>query len=112
MTADEEKKEVIVKAPAKPVVSPEKKAERTAEKSLEEERYDILQVTTKFGAYFGVAVMCIGFFLLSLFAYVGTTGQEGLLVLSSVAPAFSAALWIFVGLLTVIAGLLLIGNEG
>ena len=112
MTADGEKEEVIVKAPAKPVVSPEKKAERTAEKSLEEERYDILQVATKFGAYFGVAVMGIGFLLLSLFAYVGTSGQVGVLVLSSGAPALSCVLWLFVGLLTVITGLLLIGNEG
>ena len=112
MTKNEEKKEIIVRAPSKPVVSPEKKAERAIERSLEEERFDILQVSNELGAYFGVAVVFIGVLLLCLFSYVSITGQAGLIILSSEATAFSQFLWIFIGLLNIISGFLLIGNKG
>jgi len=112
VTEDNEKEEIIVKAPSKPVVSPEKKAERAAEKSLEEERFDILQISSKLGAYFGVAVVAVGVLLLCLFAYVSISGQAGLIVLSSNSTIFSMFLWLFVGLLNIIGGFLLIGNEG
>ena len=112
MTDDEEKGEIIVKAPSKPVVSPEKKAERATEKSLEEERFDILQISNTVGAYFGVAIVFVGFLLLFLFAYIGTTGQAELILLSSQAPTLGLILWVFVGLLNVITGLLLIETEG
>jgi len=112
VTEDNEKEEIIVKAPSKPVVSPEKKAERDAEKSLEEERFDILQISSKLGAYFGVAVVAVGVLLLCLFAYVSISGQAGLIVLSSNSTIFSMFLWLFVGLLNIIGGFLLIGNEG
>jgi hypothetical protein len=112
VTEDKEKEEIIVKAPSKPVVSPEKKAERTLEKSLEEERFDLLEVSNEFGAYFGVAVVAVGILLLSLFASVSVSGQAGLLVLSSESTMFSMFLWLFVGLLNIIGGFLLIGNEG
>ena len=112
VSKNKEKKEIIVKAPSKPVVSPEKKAERAIEKSLEEERFDILQVSNELGAYFGVAVVSIGVFLLCLFAYVSITGQTGLIILSPEATTFSHFLWIFIGLLNLISGFLLIGNKG
>jgi len=108
---NKEKEEIIVKAPSKPVVSPEKKAERTLEKSLEEERFDLLKGSNEFGAYFGVAVVAVGILLLIIFAYVSLSGQAGLLVLSSNSTMFSMFLWLFVGLLNIIGGFLLIGNE-
>jgi hypothetical protein len=111
VTENKEKKEIIVKAPSKPVVSPEKKAERAIEKSLEEERFDLLQVSSEFGAYFGVAVIAVGVLLLCLFAFVSVSGQAGLLVLSSESTIFSMFLWLFVGLLNIIGGFLLIGSE-
>jgi hypothetical protein len=112
VTEDKEKEEITVKAPSKPVVSPEKKAERTLEKSLEEERFDLLHVSNEFGAYFGIAVVAIGILLLSLFAFVSVSGQAGLLVLSSESTIFSMFLWLFAGLLNIIGGFLLIGSEG
>lgn len=111
MTGNKEKEEIIVKAPSKPVVSPEKKAKRTLEKSLEEERFDLLKVSNEFGAYFGVAVAAVGILLLSLFAFVSVSGQSGLLVLSSESTMLSMFLWLFVGLLNIIGGFLLVGNE-
>ncbi len=111
MTGNKEKEEIIVKAPSKPVVSLEKKAKRTLEKSLEEERFDLLKVSNEFGAYFGVAVAAVGILLLSLFAFVSVSGQSGLLVLSSESTMLSMFLWLFVGLLNIIGGFLLVGNE-
>ena len=111
MSKNEEEKEIIVRAPTKPVVTPEKKAERAIERSLEEERFDILQVSNELGVYFGVAVTVIGILLFCLFIYVGITGQSGLIVLSSEATLFSKFLWIFMGVLNIISGFLLIGNR-
>lgn len=111
MTEDKEKEEIIVKAPSKPVVSPEKKAKKAIEKSLEEERFELRQISNKIGSYFGVAVVFVGVLLLCLFAYVSITGQAGLIILSSEATAFNLVLWIFVGLLNVITGLLLLESE-
>ena len=111
VTKNGEKKEIVVKAPTKPVVSHEKKAERAIERSLEEERFDILQVANELGAYFGVAVVVMGSLLLCLFAYVSITGQTGLVILSSEGTGFSQFLWIFLGLLNIISGFLLIGNR-
>jgi hypothetical protein len=112
MTEDQEKKEIIVKAPAKPVVSPEKKAEKAIEKSLEEERFDLLRISSKVGAYLGVAVVCVGALLLCLVAYTGITGQAGLFVLSSETTTFSLVLWLFAGILNIVGGFLLLGSEG
>jgi len=103
--------EIIVRAPTKPVVTAEKKAERAIERSLEEERFDILQVSNELGVYFGVAVTVIGILLFCLFIYVLITGQPGLIILSSEAPFFSKFLWIFIGMLNIIGGFLLIGNR-
>ena len=106
-----EKTEIVVKAPKKPVVSPEKKTERDIERSLEEERFDILQVSNELGEYFGIAVVFIGVLLLGAFAYASITGQAGLIILSSEATMFSQFLWIFVGVINIIGGFLLIGSR-
>jgi hypothetical protein len=112
MTEDKEKEEIIVKAPSKTVVSPEKKAEKAVEKSLEEERFEILQSSSRVGAYFGAAVVFVGVLLLCLFAYANITGQvELLVILSSKATAFSLALWVSVGIMNIISGFFLMGSE-
>jgi len=111
MTEDKEKEEIIVKAPSKPVVSPEKKAEKAIEKALEEEKFGTLEISKRVGSYFGASVIFAGVLLLCLFVYIGITGQVGWIILSSEATAFSLALWVFVGLLNIISGLLLMGSE-
>jgi hypothetical protein len=111
MTADEEKEEITVKAPSKPVVSPEKKTEKAVEKALEEERFEILKISNKVGSYFGTSVVFIGVLLLCLFAYVSITGQAWLIILSPEATAFSLVLWVFVGIVNIISGFLLMGSE-
>jgi len=45
-------KEIVVRAPSKRVIHPEKKAEKAAEKALEEERFGVLQISHKVGMYF------------------------------------------------------------
>jgi formate-dependent nitrite reductase membrane component NrfD len=111
MTEDKEKEEIIVRAPSKPVVSPEKRAEKAIEKALEEERFETIQVSSKIGSYFGASVVFAGVLLLCLFAYIGITGQVGLIILSSEATAFSLVLWVFVGIVNIISGFLLMGSE-
>ncbi len=108
---DKEKKEIIVKAPSKPVISPEKKAEKAIEKSLEEERFRTLLTSKKFGSYFAATTLLAGTILLGLFVYVLFTGQIEWISLSSEAGLFSLALWFFAGIVTLISGLLLLGND-
>jgi hypothetical protein len=111
MTEDEKKEEITVKAPAKPVVSPEKKAEKAIAKSLEEERFEVLKISKRIGAYFGTAVIFVGVLLLCLFAYVSITGQVRLIGLSPEATSFSLVLWVFVGIVNIITGFLLMGSD-
>ena len=111
MTEDKEKEEIIVKAPSKPVVSPEKKAEKAIEKSLEEERFGTLEISKRFGSYFGASVVFAGVLLLCLFAYIGITGQVGWIILSPEATAFSLVLLVFIGIVNIIGGFLLMGSE-
>lgn len=111
MTEDKEEEEIIVKAPAKPVISPEKKAEKATAKSLEEERFEVLKISSRIGAYFGASVIFVGVLLLCLFAYVSITGQVGLIILSSEATSFSLVLWLFIGIVNIISGFLLMGSD-
>src|SRR3972149_1225810 len=111
MTEDKEKEEIIVKAPSKPVVSPEKKAEKAIEKALEEEKFGTLEISKKFGSYFGASAIFAGVLLLCLFAYVSITGQVGWITLSPEATAFSLVLWVFIGIVNIIGGFLLMGSE-
>ena len=110
MSPDEEEKEITVKAPSKPVVSPEKKAEKTAEKSLEEERFGVLQFPKKISKYVGVIASATGVLLLSLFAYMSATGQTSGILLSSEAGSLTLAVYGFVGLVNIVVGLLFLGR--
>jgi hypothetical protein len=111
MTEDKEKEEIIVKAPSKPVVSPEKKAEKAIEKALEEERFGTLQVSKRFGSYFGASAIVAGVVLLCIFAFVAITGQVGWISMSSEAAVFSIVLWVFIGIVNIVSGFLLMGSE-
>jgi hypothetical protein len=111
LTADDEKKEVVVKAPSKPVVSPEKKAEKAAGKALEEERYSVLQIPNKVGRYIGISSIIVGTTLFVLLAYAGLTNQSAWIFLSSASYFPIIGIWIVVGLVSVAVGLLLMGSE-
>ena len=93
------------------MVSPEKKAEKTTQKALEEERFDVLQFPKKIGRYLGVAEAAAGLLLLILFALMTTTGKTSGILLSSETSPPSIAVWCFVGLINVIVGLLFMGRD-
>jgi len=111
MSEDKDKEEIVVKAPSKPVVSPEKKAEKAIEKALEEERFGTLKISNKFGSYFGVSAIVAGVVLLCIFAFVAITGQVSWISMSSEAAVFSFVLWILVGIVNIVSGFLLMGSE-
>jgi hypothetical protein len=111
MTADEDAREITVKAPSKPVVSPEKKAEKATEKSLEEERYGVLQIRKKVGEYLGALAASVGVLLLCLIVYTSLTDQTSGILLTARANTFSLGLWIFTGVVNIVVGLLLMGSE-
>jgi predicted phage tail protein len=111
VTESEEKKEITVKAPAKSVVAPEKKAEKAAEKELEEERYTVLQVPNKVGKYLGLFSVIVGAAFLVLLTYVGVINQSSWLLLSANSSLPILGLWFVVGLASVIVGFLLMGSE-
>jgi hypothetical protein len=111
LTADDEKKELIVKAPSKPVIAPERKAEKAAEKALEEERYSVLQIPKKVGKYIGISSVSVGVSLLVLLAYAGLTGQSNWIFLSSASSLPIVGLWIVVGIVSVVVGFLLMGSD-
>jgi hypothetical protein len=111
LTADDEKKELIVKAPSKPVIAPERKAEKAAEKALEEERYNVLQIPRKVGKYIGISSVCVGVSLFVLLAYAGLTGQNNWIFLSSASSLPIVGLWIIVGIVSVVVGFILMGSD-
>lgn len=111
MTTDEEKKEVIVKAPSKPVLSPERTAKKQTEKALEEERFGVLQISKKVSKYLGITTAVVGFLVLGLFVYISATGQTSGILLSSQTASLSLVVWILVGLVNVVIGFLFMGSE-
>lgn len=111
LSADDEKKELIVKAPSKPVATPERKAEKVVKKALEEERYSVLQIPKKVGKYIGLSSVGVGVSLFALLAYAGLTGQSNWIFLSSTSSFLIVGLWIAVGIVSVAVGFLLMGND-
>jgi hypothetical protein len=111
MSSGEENEEITVKAPSKPNVSEEKQYQKTVEKSLEEERFKVLQFPKKISRYIGVTVIATGFLLVLLFAFMGVTGKTVGILVSSESSSLSLGLWVFVGLLNIIVGFLFFGRE-
>jgi membrane-anchored glycerophosphoryl diester phosphodiesterase (GDPDase) len=110
VTGDDEKKEIVVRAPSKSVISNEKKVQKATEKALEKERYGIFQVPLKTGSYIGVLSIVVGVLLLSFFAYLNLIGQVDEM-LSSNATISVLGLWIAVGLISIITGFFLMGSD-
>ena len=110
MGDEDEKKEIVVKAPSKSVIAPEKKAEKATEKALEEERYNVLQISAKVGKYAGVASTLMGCLLFIFLSLSLITGQE-LIFLTSLSSSLVVGFWIVVGLVTVIVGFLLLASD-
>ncbi|MCW4017266.1 MAG: hypothetical protein NWF00_01055 [Candidatus Bathyarchaeota archaeon] len=111
ISEDEKKKEITVKAPSRPVVTPEEKAKKAAERALEEERYGVLGVPKRIGKYLGGVSLTTGVMLIFLLGYTGLSGQPNLVLLPSGSSLPSVGLWLFVGLISVIVGFLLVGSE-
>jgi hypothetical protein len=107
----DDEKEVTVRAPSKPVVAPEKQAEKKTEKALEEERYGVLQFPKKISRFLGAAVAATGVLLLGLFAYMSATGETGGILLASGSGSASLAVWTIVGLFNIVAGFVFLGRE-
>ncbi len=111
MNEKEEKKEITVKAPPKPVTPPEKKVEKVVEKALEEERFGVLQVSRRFGICFSASMLVSGVLLLCLFAYVTLTGYVDWIIISPEIAFPGLLVWIFVSIVNIVGGFLLVGSE-
>jgi hypothetical protein len=111
LTSDDKKKEIAVKAPSKSVISPEKKTEKAVKKAFEIERYNVLQVPRKISKYIGVLTVSLGVFLFGLLAYAGLTSQGNWIFLSYASSLPIVTMWIVVGLVSTVAGFLLIGSK-
>lgn len=110
MASDEENQEITVRAPSKPVVSPEKREEKTTQKALESERFGVLQFPKKISRYLGYTCTVLGLVLLALFA-IEISSQTGNLIFSSQSGSAVIGLWVFVGLFNIIIGFLFLGRD-
>jgi hypothetical protein len=108
---EERQNEIIVKAPSKPVTDPEKKAQKTAERALEDERLGVLEVPKKIGKYLGTVSFATGILLVGLLTYSIFSGQTNLIFLSLGSSFPIVFLWVFVGLVSIVVGFLLMGSE-
>jgi hypothetical protein len=108
---EEKHDEIIVKAPSKPVIAEEKKAQKTAERALEQERLGVLEVPKKIGNYLGTISLGTGVLLVGFLMYSVFSGQTGLIFLSSSSSFPIVFLWFFVGIISIVVGLLLMGSE-
>lgn len=106
----EENNEITVKAPSKPVTAPEERDRKNAEKNLEEERFNVLELHKKISQYISITLFLTGASLLGFLIYAAATDQVGGLFSSETGPLGLAA-WVFVGLINIIVGFLFLGRE-
>ena len=111
MSSEEENKEITVKAPTKPTLSPEKQAEKETMKALETERFGVLRFPQKISRFLGFTASLTGSVLVFLSIYVSATGKTGSIFLSLDSGSLSLLLWGFVGLLNVVVGFLFLGRD-
>ena len=109
--AENNEKEIVVRGPSKPATPPEKKAEKDAERALEEERFGVLQISQKVGFYFSASILVSGILLLCFSLYVAVAGSADWIMISYEMTFLSRFMWIFVGIMNILSGLLLIGSE-
>jgi len=105
------KKEIVVRAPPRPVTQPEKKAEKTREKALEEERFGVLQISHEISTYFSASLLASGVLLLCLFTYVTVTDHADWIIISPSMTFLGIVVWVWVSIISFLGGLLLIGSE-
>jgi hypothetical protein len=105
------KKETVVRAPSKSATPPEKKAEKIAEKALEEERFGVLKISCKIGGFFSLSVLLAGVLLLGLFGYTMMTGHMDWMAISPEPSFLGLVVWIFAGVVNIVGGLLLMGSD-
>ena len=111
LSNDDEKKEIVVKAPSQSVISSQKKVEKATIKELEEERYNVITIHRKLDKYFGILSACLGGILLLVLAFTILTDQSNLMFLTVNMPISIVGIWVAIGLVSVVAGFLLIGSE-
>ena len=104
------KKEIVVKAPSKQVIPPEKKAEKTVEKALEEERFGVLRVSRRVGKLFSASIVTAGVLNLIFLTYlILTSNVAGIGYLEK--TFWGLVLLVFISLANIVGGLLLVGSE-
>ncbi len=111
MNEDEKDEEIIVPGPLKAATPPEKRREKVVERALEEERFGVLHVSRRIGESFSVSVLAAGICLVLALAYLGLTGQQVWLVKYSGTLPWVIVLWIFLGIVNIVGGMLLMGSE-
>ncbi|NLE06575.1 MAG: hypothetical protein GX638_17460 [Crenarchaeota archaeon] len=111
MGKEEEKQEIIVNAPSKSAVSSEKKVEKAKIVSIETERYNVLQISKKMSRYIGLSSSVIGTLLLFVVVFLVFIEQGSLTFYSFMVSIPMLVLWLSVGIISIIVGFLLIGNE-
>jgi hypothetical protein len=104
----EDNNEITVKAPSKPVTAPEERDRKKAEKSLEEQRFNVLELHKKISQYISITLFLTGASLLGFLIYAAATGQVAGLFSSS---PLGLGAWVFVGLINIVVGFLLLGRE-
>ncbi len=110
LSKDKENKEVFVKAPSKSVIAEEVKAEKAAVKALEEERFNVISIGKRVGQYFGLSSMIVGAILLLTLGYFAINQSTAILFSAGVSVSV-LGLFVVAGLMSILAGFLLIASE-
>jgi len=102
----EKEDENTVDGPTFSITQPEKKVEKDTKRSIEEERYGVLQVSHKIGAFFSFSMIVSGviLFFLSIFQLITHSNlfsENTILIL---------VVYVFVSIVNSVGGLLLIGK--
>lgn len=111
MAKKKNEKEIVVHGPSTPVTRPEEKAEKDAEKAVEEERFGVLQISHRIGTYFSSSMLVAGIILLCILAYATVTGYVDWIIIHPEMTLLGLVVWVFVGIVNTVGGLLLIGSE-
>lgn len=104
------KKEIVVPTSYIFATPSKETAKKIAERALEEERMTVLEVSHRVAVRFGVLALVTGTLLIVLWAYVTVTGKMNWVTTSpNMTKLFFAAL-AFVGIISIVGGLLLMGR--
>lgn len=110
MPKKKKKKEIVVPAPYILTTPSKETAKKVAERALEEERMGVLEVSHRVAVRFGVLALATGILLIVLWAYVTVTGEMNWVTTSPNTTIFFFAALAFVGIISIVGGLLLMGR--